>query len=261
METNYKEKKAILVISFGTSTCKKNIELIENDIKTAYPEYTVRRAFSSQIIINKLKKEENIKVDNINDAMTKLINENFKTVICQPTHIINGYEYDKIISTVNKYKNKIHNIQFGKPLLSSSEDYEKIVKAVKSEFSQLKQKDILIMVGHGTQHFSDASYAALDYRFKAMGAENIFLGTVEGYPNMQTVLDKIKKLNPQNIYLTPFMIVAGEHAENDIGGDSEGTWKTELKKLGYSVVPVIKGIGEYKSIRDIFLEHIKDANI
>lgn len=257
-----KDKKAILVVSFGTSyidTLEKTIAAIEKEIQQHYPDYTVYRAFTSQIIINKLQKTHNIKIDTVNEAMEKIVNEGYTSVICQPTHIMHGMEYEKMISMIAPYKNSINDIRYGVPLLSSSNDYDKVVDAVMQQNNYLSQKDILILIGHGTEHFADASYAALNYRFCANGYDNVLVGTVEGYPDMETVFKKLQKRKANTVYITPFMIVAGDHANNDICGDEENTWKTKIAAQGYTVKPILKGLGEYKGIRNIFIEHIQNA--
>ncbi|NDO45671.1 sirohydrochlorin cobaltochelatase [Clostridium sp. MD294] len=256
------DKKAILVISFGTSyihTMEKTIKVIEEAVAHTYTDYKVYRAFTSQFIINKLQEKENIKINTIKEALEEIIKEGYTTVICQPTHIMPGIEYEKMINMIKPYEKSINNIIYGTPLLSSSKDYDKVVKAIIKENSYLQEKDILILVGHGTEHFADASYAALDYRFTANGYNNILVGTVEGYPNVETILEKLKTRYIHTIYITPFMIVAGDHANNDICGDGENTWKTKILSQGYSVKTILKGLGEYEEIRNIFIEHIKSA--
>lgn len=255
----HKEKKAILVVSFGTSyndTRDKTIGAIEKEIQLTYKEYDVKRAFTSQFIISKLKQRDGIQIDTVKEAMDKLIKEGYTTVICQPTHVMHGFEYDEMIAAIKPYEKKIKEIRYCKPLLSSDEDYIKTVSAIQAEFPVLKEAEGLILVGHGTEHFADAVYAALDYRFKSLGSHNIFVGTVEGFPHMEAVKKELQKTNYKKLYLMPFMIVAGDHANNDICGEAEGTWKRGLEAMGYEVEPVLKGLGEVKGIRHIFLNHI-----
>ena len=256
-----KNKKAILVISFGTSyidTMEKTIGAIEKEIQYTYTNYKIYRAFTSQIIINKLEKRDNIKINTVKEAMEEIIKEGYDTVICQPTHIMHGIEYEKMINAVKPYEELI-NIRYGAPLLSSSEDYDKVVQAIMKESSYLHENDTLILIGHGTEHFADASYAALNYRFAANGYNNVLVGTVEGYPNMETVFKKLKIKNVHTVYIAPFMIVAGDHANNDICGDKKSSWRMNLLSQGYDVKTILKGLGEYKRIRNIFIEHIKNV--
>lgn len=253
-------KKAILVISFGTSysdTRDNAIGAIEEDIKKTYSDYEVRRVFTSKIIIDKLKKYNNLEIDNITLALERLIKDKFETVICQPTYVMNGYEYCDMIKEVNRFKNKFKSLQFGTPLLTSTQDYKDVVNAINKEMPKLSFNDALVLVGHGTKHFANSTYAALDYQFKDNGNKNIFVGTVESYPSLNTVLKQIKDLYFKKIYLMPLMVVAGEHALNDIAGDNEKSWKTAFEKEGFEVQAILKGLGEYQSIRKIYAEHIK----
>lgn len=253
-------KKAILVISFGTSyddTRNNTIGAIEEDIKKAYPNYEVRRAFTSKIILAKLKKRDDLQIANITQAMENLIKDKFETVICQPTYIMNGYEYYDMIKEINIFKDKFKSLQFGTPLLTSTQDYYNMVDAVNKEIPKLDFDDALLLVGHGTKHFANSSYAALDYQFKDNGNKNIFVGTIENYPNLNTVLKQIKALNFKKIYLMPLMIAAGEHAINDIAGDNPTSWKTIFENEGFEVKLILKGLGEYQSIRKIYIERIK----
>lgn len=261
-EIKNNNKKAILVVSFGTSyqeTRDKTIGAIEKQIKEAYPDYDIKRAFTSETIIKKLKERDKINIDNVLEAMEKLKKEEYKTVICQPTHIINGIEYDKMVSQVNKFKKSFDKIKFGNPLLSTDEDYNKIVKAMNEENKNISNNKAIIFMGHGTSHFANSAYAALDYRFKAYGKNNIFIGTIEGYPDIDTVLKQMKQSNIKKIILMPFMIVAGDHALNDMSGKENNSWKNIFESEGFKVETIIKGLGEYESIRNIFVEHVKNA--
>lgn len=256
-----KRKKAILVISFGTSyndTKVKTIEAIEYDIRLTYPEYEIREAFTSQIIINKLKTRDNLKIDTVKEALNKLELDKFDTVICQPTHVISGYEYDSIINDINKFKCKFKKLRVGKPLLTSDNDFKNVIKAINKEISYLKADEALVLMGHGTEHDANSIYAKLDKYFKENGNKNIFVGTLENQPDLNTIITQIKLFNPKKIYLMPLMVVAGDHAINDMAGDDENSWKTIFKNEGFKVELILKGLGEFKSIREIYINHIKD---
>lgn len=255
-------KKAILVISFGTSyqqTLNKTIKAIENDISDKFSEYEVRRAFTSGKIIEKLKKRDNIHIDNVTEALERLIEDGFDTVVCQPTHVMNGFEYDDMVSDIKKYKNKFKSLKTGLPLITSFDDYSAVAKAIIDEFSYVEENEALILMGHGTEHHANAAYACLDYKFKDEGGPNIFVGTVEGYPEIDSVMKRIKYLNPSKVWLAPLMVVAGDHAINDMAGDDEDSWKPIIEKEGFDVEPVLRGLGEYKTIRHIYLSHVDDA--
>lgn len=261
-ETDKLGKKAILVVSFGTSyndTRQKTIDAIENDIKNAYPDYEIIRAFTSQTIINKLKERDSLVIYNVKEAMEKLIKDGFDTVICQPTHIMNGYEYDDMVSEVSEYKSKFKFLAFGTPLLTSTKDYKAVANILSNEIPELQINEALVFMGHGTEHYANSAYAALDYHFKDNGNKNIFVGTVEGYPDLDTVLKQMKSFNPKKIYLMPLMVVAGDHATNDMAGDEQDSWKITFKKQGYEVEVILKGLGEIQAIRQIYINHVKDA--
>lgn len=254
-------KKAILVVSFGTSyreTRDKTIGAIEREIAGAWPEYQVRRAFTSGMILRVLKNRDGIHIDNVEEAMERLAADGFTEVAVQPTHVINGDEYEKMWQQLRPYENRFERFTVGKPLLTSSEDYGKVVEAVMGEIS-LAEDEMLVLMGHGTEHFVDAAYAALDYRFRDMDWDNVTVGTVEGYPAFEQVEKQVKRRGPKGVVLMPFMIVAGDHATNDMAGEEEDSWKSQFMAQGYEVRCILKGLGEMQAIRDIFLEHAREA--
>ncbi len=254
------DKKAILVVSFGTSyndSREATIGAIEKEIASAFPEYQVRRAFTSQIIIDKLKSRDNLEIDNVKQAMERLIDEGVGTLICQPTHVMHGLEYDDMVKEVNAYADHFETLKFGEPLLSSTQDYRDVVAAINQEFT-IPDDSALVLMGHGTEHFANNTYAALAYYFSHNNPK-ILVGTVEGFPDLETTVKDVKELGIKKVILTPLMVVAGDHANNDMAGDEEGSWKTVFKSEGYEVEPVLKGLGEYQSIRDIYVAHIAEA--
>lgn len=255
-------KKAILVVSFGTSyndTREKTIGAIEKKIADSYPEYTVRRAFTSKIIIDILKKRDGIYIDNVSEALNKLYDEGFEYVVIQPTHVMNGFEYDELMADAKKCQDCFKKMSFGKPLLTSSSDYAEAVEAIVKETGNIGSDTAAVFMGHGTEHYADSAYAALDYRFKAKGYDNFFVGTVEGYPDINEVTYFIKKGGYKKAVLYPFMIVAGDHANNDMAGEDSESWKNVLEKEGCSVDCKITGLGEYSGIQNMFLKHIEKA--
>ena len=252
------KKQAILAVSFGTShkeTRERTIEAIEQQIRENFPIYEVRRAFTSGMIMNVLKKRDGIHIDNVDRAMNKLVRDGFVNVILQPTHIINGDEYDKMVRQAKAYEGHFANISIGDPLLTVSSDYEEVCCGIMKQFPNLKKDEALVLMGHGTGHFADAAYAAIDYRFKALGYENVFVGTVEGYPEISELLPQLKKFEPKKVILLPFMVVAGDHAQNDMAGDDEDSWKSVLEKEGYQVECILKGLGEFEEIRSIYISN------
>lgn len=255
-------RKAILVVSFGTSfneTREKTIDAIENDIKNQYPDYKIYRAFTSKMIINKLKAKYNYHVDTVKEAMTRILEDGRLELIVQPTHIINGIENDIMIEEVNEFKNNFISLKIGAPLLTSTEDYFTLIDTLAEEFSFITPEDALVFMGHGSSHYSNSSYPSIDYMFKAKGYNNVHIGTVEGYPTIDEVIKSLEISKPKKVYLSPLMIVAGDHATNDMAGDDEDSWKNILLKNNYQVECILKGLGEYKAIRELFIKHIEDA--
>lgn len=256
-------KKAILVVSFGTSyknTREATIGAIEKCLKEKFPDYDERRAFTSRTIINTLKKRDNIRIDNVDGAMKSLIKDGVGTLVVQPTHVISGYEYDEMRATVNTYEDHFKSLSIGYPLLNSVDDYSNVVKALAADIPQIKdRKTAVILVGHGTGHFANSAYAALDFRFKRMGYQNVFVGTVESYPDIDCVMKEVSEYGVKKVLIVPFMVVAGDHAANDICTEKDGSWKAEFQRHGFEVDTLTKGLGEYANIREIYTEHVKDA--
>lgn len=253
-------KKAILAVSFGTShndTREVTIDAIEKDMQAAFPEYPLYRAWTSKMIINKVNKRDHVHIDTVKEAMEKMRADGITDVLVQPTHVINGIENDIMKEEALSYREDFHSISFGDPLLTSEQDNREVLEAVAEEFSWLKEDEVLVLMGHGTTHYANSIYAALDYTFKDKGHKNIFLGTVEAYPSMESIMKLVRKYAPSKVVLAPFMIVAGDHAKNDMAGDDPESWYSQFKEVGYEVEAVIKGLGEYPGIRKILVNHLK----
>ncbi|WP_326910551.1 sirohydrochlorin cobaltochelatase [Sedimentibacter sp. MB31-C6] len=257
------EKKAILVVSFGTSyndTRKKTIDAIETAISDAYDDYEIRRAFTSQFIIDKLKERDELYINNVDEAMKDLVADNIGTLVVQPTHVMNGFEYEEMMTEIKPYIENFDSIAFSDPLITSMEDYIAIVEAYKTEIAtDVPQDTALVLMGHGTHHYANSTYAALDYIFKDKGMSNVFVGTVESYPDVDTVIAHVKEAGYTKVIIEPLMIVAGDHANNDMAGDEEDSWKTIFQSEGFEVDCVLKGLGEYESIHKIYVDHVGNA--
>lgn len=255
-------KKAILVVSFGTSyedTRKKTIDAIEADIEAAYPEYQIYRAWTSKMIMAKLLKRDGVKINSVTEAMEQMASDGITHVIVQPTHVINGIENDLMKEDALAFRNRFSSICFGDPMLTSQQDSQLAIDAVAQEFSFLPKDELLVLMGHGTTHFANSIYAALDYTFKDRGFHNIFLGTVEAYPSMETLLKLVKGCSPKKVHLAPFMIVAGDHAKHDMDGNDPDSWRSQIENAGFPTQCHLKGLGEYAAIRRLFISHIQDA--
>ena len=255
-------EKAVLVVSFGTSFEEariRNIEKIEEKIRENFPEYAFYRAWTSKMIIRKLAERDDYHVDTVKEAIEKIMSDGITDLIIQPTHIINGIENDAMRLDAHLLKKYFHSVKVGRPLLTTEEDNHAIVKAIAEELNPLPGRQALVLMGHGTEHYANTVYAALDYRFKDEGYENIFMGTVEGYPSIKQVKKQVKAYSPEEVILAPFMLVAGDHAKNDMAGDGPDSWLNEFKREGYKVKTVIRGLGEYRSVQNIYIKHVKDT--
>ncbi|WP_125153185.1 sirohydrochlorin cobaltochelatase [Clostridium rectalis] len=256
-------KKGILVVSFGTSyekTRKLTIEAIEKRIKEEYKDYEVRRAFTSGMIINKLKKRDNLFIDNTQEALDRMAKEGFKEVIVQSLHIMPGEEYDDIKLAVHRFvhKNVFDKLILGRPLLFRTEDYFKAVNALKTQIPERGEKEAVVFMGHGSTHPANSSYALFQYVIEEEGLGNVYIANVEGFPELDIIIPKLKKGNIKKVTLMPFMLVAGDHATNDMAGEKD-SWKTSLQDNGFEVEIYLHGIGENKKVQNIFLQHVQDC--
>ena len=256
--------KEILVVSFGTSYSNSRhvtIGAIEDAIREAYPDYQVRRAFTAQIIIDKLKKEENIEIDNVKQALDRAVANGVKTLIVQPTHLMNGLEYNDLKKELDKYKDKFDKIALGKPLLTSDEDFKQVIAAITNDTKEyLDGETAICFMGHGTEADSNKVYATLQEKLKAAGYNDYFVGTVEAKPSVDDLIAQVKESGKyKRVILQPLMVVAGDHANNDMAGDGEDSWVSKFKAAGFEVKPVLRGLGQNYDIQKIYLEHLKAA--
>lgn len=258
------KNKAILVVSFGTSyndSRDKTIGAVEKAIAEANPDYDVRRAFTSQIIIDKLKERDKIEIDNVKEAMEKLVEDGVKELVIQPTHVMHGFEYDDIVKEVNEYKSKFDSFVIGEPLLSDNEDFADVAAALETDTAEYVKDDktAVVLMGHGTEHEANSTYAKMQDVFTSNGPKNYFVGTVEATPTLDDVMNLVKENGYEKVVLRPMMVVAGDHANNDMAGDEDDSWKSVLEKNGFEVECVLKGMGEVKAIQDVYVQHVKDA--
>lgn len=251
-------KKIIIIVSFGTSysdTRRKNIESFERKIKENFTEFDVCRAFTSGTIIRKLKKE-NVNIFNVEEALEFAFKTGYDECYVQPTHVIAGIEYEKLYNDCKKYKMKFKKLLVGKPLIASTDDCCKIADVLSSEIKHDGDEAVVLM-GHGTEHLINIVYSALNYIFEQKKYSNFFVGTVEAYPGIDEVLENVKTHGFKKVLLTPFMFVAGDHATNDMAGDGPDSWKNRFENSGIATRTLIKGLGEYKNITDIYIKHMK----
>jgi len=256
-------KQAILVVSFGTTyheSRMKTIEAIEKSIKEEFPEYELRRAFTSRIIIGILKKRDNIYIDSVAEALEKLALEGFQHVIVQPTLVMGGEENDGMVAAVKQYENRFGQILCGKPLLSEEEDYKRLCSVLAEDTKEYDREGTeILFMGHGTEHEANECYPRLAEVFKQNGYSRYHIGTVEAEPSFKAVKEEVEKTGSGRMVLQPLMIVSGDHAHNDMAGDGEESWKSQLETDGYQVVCRLKGMGELEGVRKIFLDHAREA--
>ncbi len=254
--------QAILVVSFGTShldTLEENIVAIEKNLGQAFPNRTLCRAFTSGMILGKLAKSE-IFIDDVPTALTKLKNQGYQDILIQPTHIMNGDEYDKLVGQAAPFIAQFEKFALGRPLLTSVEDFHQTAQALISDLPDRRPDTAIIYMGHGTGHFANSAYAQMDYIFRDMGRGDILVGTVEGYPEFPQVCNRLAELGEiKNVILYPMMIVAGDHAKNDLAGAEADSWHSMLEERGYAVTCILQGLGENPKIREIFSNHARVA--
>lgn len=260
-------KKAILVVSFGT-TYKKTLELtiekIENEIRDNFKDYYVKRAFTAHRIINKLKKRDGIIVPTPEEALEELYKEGYEEIIVQPLHIIPGEEFQYVRLVVDKFRSegKFKIIKLGRPALhfqggeETPNDYEIFINAIKEIIPDDKT---MLFMGHGSNHPSNACFVSLQSVFKFMHMDNVFIGTVEGYPTIEVMIEMLKKDNIKEVKLAPLMLVAGDHAINDMASDEDDSWKTLLENNGIKPHIYLHGLGEIAKFRQIYIDHVQDV--
>lgn len=262
-------KKAILVVSFGTTyadTRKVTTDAVEAKIKAAFPEYDVRHAFTSRIIIKKLAERDGLVVDTEKQALEKLKAEGYKEIVIQPLHVEAGDEYSKLMRVVDKYEKSFDKVSVGRPILyytgqegEKPDDYAIAIKALQDQLPKLGKNEAVGLMGHGGVNPSNTAYAALQLKLQDAGLKNVFVFTVEGYPTYENMVTALKANKIKKITLMPFMLVAGDHAQNDMAGDEKDSFKSQLTAAGFQVEAYIHGLGENKGIQDIYVQHVKDA--
>lgn len=257
------QKDVILVVSFGTSyyeTRKNTIDAIEQDIRAAYPDYEVRRAFTAQTIINILEKRDGYNIENVTQALERMVQEGVKNVILQPTHVMTGYEYDDMVAEASKFEGKFDSLKISRPVLVEDADYEALVSVLAEETEAYNADGTaVVFMGHGTEHEANATYTKLQAQFLLAGYRNYYIGTVEATPSVEDVLEAVKATDASKVVLLPLMIVAGDHANNDMAGDEEDSWKTIFTQAGYEVECVLRGMGSYPGVRQMILDHLSDT--
>jgi len=257
-------KPAIVVVSFGTSYATSRhvtIGAIEADIREAFPAYDVRRAFTAQIIIDHVEKDTGRHIDNFEEAMDKLVAEGVREVIVQPTHLMDGFEYQDVAKSLEDYQDKFDKCALGKPLLSSAEDQLAVAQAVKASMERYEGDGIAIcLMGHGTEAESNSIYATMQGVFDDEGYKDYFIATVEATPTFDDVVSKVKEAGYTKAVLRPFMVVAGDHATNDMADTEDPeSFASLMIAAGLEVESVLEGLGQISQIDEIYVKHVQDA--
>lgn len=259
-----KSDAAILVVSFGTSyndSRDLTIGAVEEAIAEAFPEYEVRRAFTSQIIIDKLKERDGLEIDNVEQALDRAVADGIRELTVQPTHLMDGYEYHDLVKALADYQDRFDKIALAEPLLSDDADFEAVIKAITEKTASYDDGETAIcFMGHGTEAASNEVYAKLQDKLTQSGYDNYYIGTVEASPSIEDVIAALAaKGTYKRVILQPLMVVAGDHANNDMAGAEEDSWKTMLEEEGYEVECIIEGLGQIPDIREIYVAHTRTA--
>ena len=253
----------LLVVSFGTSyndNRRETIGAIEKAMQAAFPELSVRRGFTSQIIIDHVNKRDGEKIDNVTEALDRAVDNGVKTLVVQPTHLMNGLEYNDLKDELAGYSDSFEKIALGEPLLTSDEDFQKVADAIVEVTKEYDDGETAIcFMGHGTEAESNQVYSKMQQVLTDGGHKNYFVGTVEATPSLEDVIAAVKESGCKKVVLRPLMIVAGDHANNDMAGDEDGSWKTEFEKAGFEVTTVVEGLGSVPAIQDILVAHAQAA--
>ena len=254
----------ILVVSFGTSyndSRRETIGAIEEAIEDEFGEdWSIRRAFTSQIIIDHVKARDGEEIDNVTEALDRAVENEVETLVVQPTHLMNGLEYNDLSDELAEYADSFDQIVLAEPLLSDDDDFEAVAEAIVEATEEYDDGETAIcFMGHGTEAESNKVYARMQEILDDGDYENYFIGTVEAEPSVEDVLEMVQDGDYKRVVLRPLMIVAGDHANNDMAGDDEDSWKSVFENEGYEVVCVVEGLGQLEAIRDLIVEHTQDA--
>ena len=275
----------LLVVSFGTSfndSRAQDIKGIEDALAAAYPDWSVRRAFTAQIIINHVEARDDEAIDNMDQALDRAVANGVKNLVVQPTHLMHGAEYDEMVEVIDNYKDKFESVAIAEPMLGEvgddatviNDDKKAVAQAITDEACKVAGYDSMeaaaedgtafVFMGHGTSHTANVTYDQMQTQMGDLGFTNAFIGTVEGEPEdtaCEEVIAKVKDAGFKKVVLRPLMVVAGDHANNDMAGDDEDSWKSQFEASGAfdSVDCQIEGLGRVAAVEDLYVAHTKDA--
>ena len=273
----------LLVVSFGTSfndSRVADIKGIEDALQEANPDWSVRRAFTAQIIINHIQARDGEKIDNMTQALDRAVANGVKNLVVQPTHLMHGAEYDEMCEALEQYKDKFESVAIAEPMLGEvgsdatviNADKEAVAKAItaaavadsgfESVDAAKEAGTAFVFMGHGTAHVAKVTYSQMQAQMQQLGYENVFIGTVEGEPeetSCEAVIEAVKAAGYTNVILRPLMVVAGDHANNDMAGSEDDSWKTMFEAAGFTVDCQIAGLGEIADVQALYVAHTKAA--
>ena len=275
----------LLVVSFGTSfndSRAEDVKGIEDALAEAYPDWSVRRAFTAQIIINHVEARDDEVIDNMQQALDRAVENGVKNLVVQPTHLMHGAEYDEMTEAINEYKDKFESVAIAEPMLGEvgddatviNDDKKAVAQAITDEACKEAGFDSMdaaaeagtafVFMGHGTSHTANVTYDQMQTQMEDLGLKNAFIGTVEGEPEdtaCDKVIEKVKEAGYKNVVLRPLMVVAGDHANNDMAGDDEDSWKSQFVASGNfdKVDCQIEGLGRVEAVEQLYVEHTKAA--
>ena len=275
----------LLVVSFGTSfndSRAEDIGGVEKALQAAYPDWSVRRAFTAQIIINHVQARDDEKIDNMDQALERAVNNGVKNLIIQPTHLMHGAEYDELKEAVDNYKDKFESVTIAEPLLGEvgddatviNDDKKAVAEAITAQAVESSSYDSLdaaeadgtafVFMGHGTSHTAKISYSQMQTQMNELGYKNVFIGTVEGEPEetaCENVIEAVKAAGYKKVVLRPLMVVAGDHANNDMAGDDDDSWKSQFEASGAfdEIDTQIEGLGRIDAIEQLYVQHTQAA--
>ena len=256
-------EQELLVVSFGTSfndSRRLTIGAIEGSLAESFPDWSVRRGFTSQIIIDHVLSRDGVAIDNVSEALNRAADNGVKTLVVQPTHLMDGFEYNDLVDELAGFADAFEAIAVGEPLLSSEEDFAAVAEAIVQATAEYDDGETAIcFMGHGTEAESNGVYAKMQQVLSEAGYDNYFIGTVEAEPSVEDLLAAVQAGDYKRVVLRPLMIVAGDHANNDMAGDEEDSWKSVFESAGYEVECVLSGLGELEAIRDLFVQHAQAA--
>ncbi len=276
-------EKELLVVSFGTSfndSRVADIKGIEDKLAEAYPDWSVRRAFTAQIIINHIQARDGEKIDNMDQALERAVANGVKQLVVQPTHLMHGAEYDEMVEALDAYKDKIESITIAEPMLGEVGSDATVINADKQAVAQAVVEAALadsgfestekaaeagtafVFMGHGTAHVAKVTYSQMQTQMQTLGYNNVFIGTVEGEPEetaCENVIEAVKAAGYTNVVLRPLMVVAGDHANNDMAGADEDSWKSMFEAADLTTDCQIAGLGRIAAVEDLYVAHTQAA--